>query len=74
MATHLYCQGTITFNDAKGKVFCSTGWEQAPALEQFDISALDPQLIALMMGSGFFIMVPLWVAIVGGRAILQSIH
>lgn len=72
MSSVLICSGDVTTD--QGHALCSTGWELAPHVPPFDISQLDPALIATMLGSGLFIMLPIWAAMVGGRAILNSIR
>ena len=69
MATTLSCGGTITLNN-QGSPLCDTGWILEPV---FDISQLDPVTVAAYVGGGFFLLLPLWVAVIGGRALIQSI-
>lgn len=73
----LECTGTV-FNDphALGHVpVCDTGWSVvAMTAPEFDPGDLDPALIAGAVGTGFFIMLPLWVAVLGGRKLLDAIR
>lgn len=66
----LYCAGVIDTS----LLTCSTGWQQVVAQPPFDPSQLDPSLIAVMVAGGFFIMVPVWAACIGLRALLSVIR
>lgn len=52
---------------------CAVGWATMPTT-QFDVSNLDPVLIAGAVGAGFFCLVPLWFAVFGLRALLRAIR
>lgn len=73
MSYSAVCAGPIT-EDASGAAICVDGWQQVVHAAPFDWSMIDPVLIAAYLGSGFFIMLPIWVAIVGGRALIHAIH
>ncbi len=73
--------GTITEVDAFNHQ-CSTSWQQVtfsagaggtPDTGSFDPSTLDPGLMAAFLGSGFFILLPLWAASWGVKALIQSV-
>lgn len=73
--------GTIESADAINNS-CSTSWQQVtfsagaggtPDTGSFDPSTLDPGLMAAFLGSGFFILLPLWAASWGVKALLQSV-
>lgn len=51
---------------------CSTGWAITPTA-QFDVSNLDPVLIAGAVGAGFFCLIPLWAASMGVRFLIRAI-
>lgn len=72
MSTTPICSGSITIGN-DGQALCSTGWEIAAYVAPFHISQLDPVAIASYIGSGFFVLVPIWAAVVGCRALLDAI-
>lgn len=73
--------GTIEDSDPLNAQ-CSTTWEQVtfpagaagtPDTGSFDPSTLDPGLMAAFVGAGFFILLPLWAASWGVKALIQSV-
>jgi hypothetical protein len=66
----LYCAGEIDLS----ALTCSTGWQSVVANPPFDISQLDPELLAVMFAGGFFFMVPVWVACIGVQKLLSVIR
>jgi hypothetical protein len=74
----LECEGTITFIGGDDTLIdnyqCSQAWTINPDSPDFDPATdLDPQLIAGAVGVGFFILVPLWAAVIGVRYLLKLI-
>lgn len=67
------CAGIIS-QDANGNTVCSTGWQQSVLAVPFDPSTLDPLLIAGAVGTGFFILVPVWAAALGVKYLLKFIN
>jgi hypothetical protein len=66
----LYCAGEIDLS----ALTCSTGWQAVVANPPFDVSQLDPELLAVMFAGGFFIMVPVWAACIGVQKLLSVIR
>ena len=78
------CPGEVvgaTIDENGTHVLCSTDWVAigdvnaviSEAAQSFDVSQLDPQLMAAYIGSGFFILLPLWAAAYGVKALIQTI-
>lgn len=78
------CTGEVTdfsFDENGAHVQCSTDWAYvgdvnqvvSDAAQSFDVSQLDPQLMAAYLGSGFFILLPLWAAAYGVKALIQTV-
>lgn len=69
----LTCDGTIT-EMGGGAYQCSVDWVSAMYdSSTFDPSQLDPGLMAAFIGSGFFILLPLWAASAGVVWLLKTI-
>jgi hypothetical protein len=68
----LGCSGpvTISVDDVPA---CADGWVLTEVNAPLDVAAITADLPAFV-GSGFFILLPLWVAVYGGRAILNAIR
>ena len=73
MSNYAVCPGPIT-TDVDGHLLCVDGWQSAVVSVPFDVSAIDPGTAAAFIGSGFFILLPLWAAVYGGRVLLNAIH
>lgn len=69
----LVCPGPVTLT-GEGAPLCVDGWTVQPYVAPFDPSQLDPTTIAACVGVGFFVLLPLWVAVYGGRALLSVIR
>lgn len=73
----LFCDGQIVYIGPDpadlASYECSVGWSTRPTT-QFDVADLDPVLIAGAIGAGFFVLVPLWAAILGLRYLIRAIH
>lgn len=67
---YLACDGEIDLTD----LTCSTDWTVLNTAQSFDPSTLDPVLIAGAVGTGFFILVPLWAACFGVRYLINAIR
>jgi hypothetical protein len=75
MATVLTCQSEWQIQ-SNGNVRCFdylTGPSPVEYIPPFDISTLQPEMVVAFVGSGFFILLPLWVAVYGGRVLLTAI-
>lgn len=71
MADLIICEGIVTL-DNQGDPECSTGWVAIEYVPPFNPATdLDPVEIAGFVGAGFFVLLPLWVAVYGGRALLN---
>jgi hypothetical protein len=73
MSNLLTCNGAITYS-AQGYADCLAGWTVVQYVPPFAITDIDPLVFVTYVGSGFFLLLPLYVAIIGGRVILKSIH
>lgn len=73
----LFCDDQIVYVGPEpselSSYVCSTGWSTMPTT-QFDVSNLDPALIAGSVGVGFFVLVPLWAACFAVRYLLRAIR
>lgn len=49
---------------------CDAGWQIVEYVPPFEVSTLDPVTVALFVGSGFFILVPIWLAVYSVRGLL----
>lgn len=65
----LLCEGVIESHANGNHYTCSTGFVDLGT----GGTAIDPVLAAGYIGAGFFALLPLWVAIIGGRALLRAI-
>ena len=74
MALVIVCEGVITF-DNQGGPSCSTGFVEMQYLPyvQSVSELVDPLEAAAFVGSGFFILLPLWAAMYGGRVLINAI-
>lgn len=73
----LFCDDQIVYVGPSPELLssyeCTTGWATTPTT-QFDVSNLDPVLIAGAVGAGFFCLIPLWAAVFGLRFLLKAIR
>lgn len=67
----LSCSGPVTV-DVTHVPACADGWVLTQ-IDPFDVSQIDPVQVAGFVGSGFFILLPLWAAVIGGKTLYQSI-
>lgn len=78
---------SIDHNNADGtSAICPGGWTNYPILvnlieqdssgspQSFDITQLDPGLMAAYLGAGFFIMLPLWAGCWGVQQLLKLVR
>lgn len=74
---NLSCPGEITYvaGDATNLASyqCSEAWVAVPETS-FDPSQIDPALMGGAIGAGFFMLVPLWAAILGGKMLMSAIR
>ena len=77
---YLSCDGSIVFTGDDSQFSdlshyqCSTGWVASEDNLTFDPAEdLDPILIVNAITLGFFILTPLWLAVLGGRFLLKSL-
>lgn len=66
------CNGVI--DTVNGRLRCSIEWEVVEYVPPFEVTMLQPETVAAFVGSGFFILTPLWVAMYGGRVLLTAIR
>jgi len=69
----LNCPGLVTEDLTDHYPVCVDGWAVTVVDDPFDISQLDPVEIAGFVGSGFFVLIPLWVAVIGGTYLLKAL-
>lgn len=72
----LVCPGELTYVSGDpgdySSYYCDAGFIIHNL--QFSATELDPVLIAGAVGAGFFSLIPLWLAIIGGRFLLRAIR
>lgn len=78
MASVVYCNGNIT-QGLNGTPRCADGWElmdvsNVSSLTGFDISVLDPTVLAQMYSIGFVLVGSVWLIGWAGREILAMIR
>jgi hypothetical protein len=72
MENFLTCRGELTQSNS-GVPSCSGIWEYVLMTPTLQVSDLDPFTVASFVGAGFFVLLPLWVGVTGGKALLKSI-
>lgn len=75
---YLYCDGVIELADGPStnidRFTCSTGWSvEVNDLSFVPAEDLDPILIVNAVAVGFFVLMPLWAVISGGRILINAI-
>lgn len=76
MAVVVACPGQVTFSTNSGAL-CVDGWEthQYETVVPFNPATdIDPVLVAGAVGAGFFGLVPLWIAVIGVRKLIQLVR
>jgi hypothetical protein len=75
MALLVACPGPVTFT-TNGQARCLDGWEtHTYGDHSFNPATdIDPVLVAGAVGAGFFGLVPLWIAIMGVRKLVQLVR
>jgi hypothetical protein len=71
VATIAICQGII--DNRNDRAICDTGWEVAAHVAPFNITDVDPVVFVTYLGSGFFLMLPLWAATIGLRTLIHAV-
>jgi hypothetical protein len=65
-------QITFTANGAPRCGSTNSEWTIMVDPSQQELFVVDPATAATFIGSGFFILLPLWAALYGGRVLLNS--
>lgn len=72
MTVYLQCDGVV--ENFGGSATCSTNFVQVNEIGvAVGLHSLDVELMAAYVGAGFFTLLPLWGAIISGRALLRAI-
>lgn len=74
MASYYRCDGNVN-TDGQGRISCTTDWLVIMPGESVDGSfpiGVEPSTAVGFVGAGFFLLLPLWVAMIGGRALLRA--
>ncbi len=79
--SYLACDGVIVFSGSQSQTDdisqyeCSSGWIiELDNLSFEPAQDLDPVMIASAIGVGFFVLLPLWAAVYGGKMLIKSIQ
>jgi len=73
MSSSIICDGLVTQSGA-GAAQCATGWSVVEYALPFQITDVDPVVFAAYVGAGFFILLPLYAAVIGCRVLIKSIN
>lgn len=74
MAIEFACDVDLIYSTST-QLVCSSGWRLVSVLAtEFNPNEIDPVLMAGAIGAGFFMLLPLWFAISGGRKLLSVIR
>jgi len=70
LASVVVCEGVVSVLP-DGSTTCSTGWATQLASIPFDISQIDPTIVAAMFGGGFVLFSTPWAVAWGGKQLLH---